>query len=129
MSAAHTPETATDWKDAANRLCAAMLDQAPSQVQKIADTLYGTLLDTVQDYLRENVDYNLSAELMRAKRDEAEANRALQTVAIAMGVDTYGFPNYPLPAMIADLCVERYRKATTAVEPNSVGTPQGVNQK
>lgn len=118
-----------DWKEAANSLCAAMLDQAPAQVLKISDALYGTLLDSIQDYLRENVDYNLSSELMRAKKYESDANRALQSVAIALGVDTHSFPAYPTPEMVADQCIERYNKARTAAEAGAVGIAKGDEPK
>lgn len=103
-----------DWKETADALCAEMMRRAPAQIEKVADDLYETLLNTVQVYLRENIDYNLSADLLRAKNSALRANNALQSVANEMGVDTYGFPNYPTPEMIADRCVETFAKATGA---------------
>jgi hypothetical protein len=94
-----------DWKEAADGLCAEMLKHAPRQIEKISEALYETLLDSVQTYLRENTDYNLSAELRRAQREEDRANNALRSVAEALKVDVDGFPNYPTPEMIADQCL------------------------
>lgn len=99
-----------DWKEAATGLCEAVLKQAPSHIQKVSDALYEGLLNDVQAYLRENVDYNLSGELSRAKADAARAHLALQGVAIELGRETYGFPNYPTPEMVADQCVEAITK-------------------
>ena len=105
-----------DWRGAADGLCAEMLKQAPAQARKVADTLYETLLDTVQDYLRENVDYNLSADLKRAKRGEDCANNSLRLVAVAVDVEVKGFPNYPTPAMIADLCIAKVERIAETME-------------
>lgn len=93
-----------DWKEAASGLCAAVLKQAPLQIEKVSELLYEGLLNDVQAYLRENVGYNLSGELKRANRDADRANTALQSVAIVLGVDTHGFPNYPTPEMVDDQC-------------------------
>lgn len=63
-----------DWKAGADRICDEMLKTSPKAVRRLADSLYETLMNDVQDYLRENVEYNLSSELARA-RNEAEAAR------------------------------------------------------
>ncbi|CAB4157351.1 hypothetical protein UFOVP679_17 [uncultured Caudovirales phage] len=61
------------WEDGAERICEAMLARAPIAIRRAAENLYEALLFDVQDYLRENVHYNLSAELARAKREEVDA--------------------------------------------------------
>lgn len=61
------------WEVGAERICEAMLARAPIAIRRAAENLYEALVFDVQDYLRENVHYNLSAELAMAKRDEASA--------------------------------------------------------
>ena len=56
------------WEVGAERICEAMLARAPIAIRRAAENLYEALLFDVQDYLRENVHYNLSAELAMAKR-------------------------------------------------------------
>lgn len=108
---------ATDWETAADSLCGEMLKQAPGQVRKVADTLYETLLDTVQDYLRDNVGYNLSGELRRAKDNEAAANEALKSLALAMRVDVASFPHWPTPVMLSEQCVKKHSDSLALAAP------------
>lgn len=61
------------WEVGAERICEAMLSRAPIAIRRAAENLYEALMFDVQDYLRENVHYNLSAELAMAKRNEADA--------------------------------------------------------
>jgi hypothetical protein len=57
-----------EWKDAADRICAAMVKRAPDAIRKASEALYEQMLYDVQDYLRENVSFNLASELASAKR-------------------------------------------------------------
>ena len=120
----------TNWTHAADDLCSAMLKQAPMHIEKISDALYEGLLNDVQAYLRENVDYNLSHELRRAKGDAGVANNALAAVALELGVETKGFPNYPTPGMVEDQCVGAIGKMRAALsETEQVGMkPEGRNE-
>lgn len=68
-------EALTDWKTAADAICAEVLKRAPNVMRKASEALYEGLMYDVQDYLRENVDFNLKQDLMRAQQqaDEAKA--------------------------------------------------------
>lgn len=65
------------WEAEADRICAAMVKRAPDAIRRASEALYEQMLYDVQDYLRENVEFNLSSELAsakhRAKCAEAES--------------------------------------------------------
>lgn len=64
--------------------------KAEPACRKVAETIYETLLDTVQDYLRENAEWNIGAEIDRCRKIEhdntwlrgrnAELERALESL-------------------------------------------------
>lgn len=68
------------WEAEADRICAAMVKRAPDAIRKASEALYEQMLYDVQDYLRENVSFNLASELASAKRRaetaEAQSKRA-----------------------------------------------------
>lgn len=53
------------WEAGAEAVCAAMLARAPKAVRRLSEDLYEGLMNDVQDWLRENVSYNLASELHR----------------------------------------------------------------
>lgn len=61
------------WEDAAEQLGLAVEKRIAATARKAAEALYEGLLYDTQDYLRDNLNFNLSAELSLAKRGEAEA--------------------------------------------------------
>jgi aconitase B len=56
----HAPDR---WQDAAENICQAAEGPISSTVRKAADDIYASVMETVQDYLRENVEFNLSSKL------------------------------------------------------------------
>lgn len=76
MGEAHTPGK---WETEAERICLAMVKRAPDAIRRASEALYEQMLYDVQDYLRENVEFNLSSELAmartRASNAEAQAVR------------------------------------------------------
>jgi hypothetical protein len=69
------------WEHEADRICAAMVKRAPDALRKASEALYEAMLYDVQDYLRENVDFNLSHELARAKERVSRAESASACLA------------------------------------------------
>lgn len=68
------------WEAAADKVCAAMVKRAPDVLRKAAESLYETMLYDVQDYLRDNVELNLSSQLATAKRQAEEATKRASTL-------------------------------------------------
>jgi hypothetical protein len=52
--------------------------QAAPAVQRVADDIYERLLYSVQDYLKENAEWNVGGEIERCRKIEAD-NRELRT--------------------------------------------------
>lgn len=71
-------ESGMRWEQAAAEICAAVENIAAKIARNAANNLYETVMTSVQDYLRENVEFNLSSELQgyadtaRRLRDENE---------------------------------------------------------
>ena len=72
------------WEPAAEAICAAMVKRAPDAIRRASEALYEQMLYDVQDYLRENVEFNLSSELASAKHRAkcAEAESAVLRSAL-----------------------------------------------
>lgn len=84
-----------DWTEAAEALCEAIDARAKKLAQALADEVFESFLYNVQDYLRENLAFNLGGELKRAKQGELEANSALREVAETLGVRAAAWPHSP----------------------------------
>lgn len=70
------------WEGAVDPVCEAVQKRVEPIVRKAADSLYEDIMASVQDYLRDNVNYNLNSELevqrytikrQRKELDEAAA--------------------------------------------------------
>lgn len=86
---------AEPWETGADAICAAMIERSAKSIKRVSEDLYETMMIDVQDWLRENVTYNLSSELSRrdhaiaslkallstAERQRDEAVRALERIA------------------------------------------------
>jgi hypothetical protein len=114
--------TPIDWSTAADEICSATAQAAPKMLRRVADDLYEGLLHDVQDYLRENVAFNLSSELARAQRETAEARDALRSVAEALGSFRGGWPCGPSVSSIADAAVEAVHRLKDRAAPDLLAT-------
>lgn len=66
------PETELQpWEVGAEAICDAMIARAPKAVRRLSEDLYEGLMNDVQDWLRDNVSYNLSSELARRDHEIA----------------------------------------------------------
>lgn len=66
MGAQHTP---IDWTEVEIEATAVMVAAAEPVVRKVTEDLYEAVLDSVHDYLAENLRFNLASELKVAKAD------------------------------------------------------------
>lgn len=82
---------ALDWQAPAEAASDAVAEALAPRLKKATDDLYGDLLYTVQDYLKENVLHNVQAEIEGANRQalhdrqraiKAEANVAALVEAL-----------------------------------------------
>jgi GTP cyclohydrolase II len=69
-----------DWKTAAANICDAMQERATQVATRASEDLYEHMMLSVQDYLRDNVRFNLSSEILGknseiARLKDEKANR------------------------------------------------------
>jgi len=79
-----------DWKIGAERICEAMQERSPREIRRLTETVYESLMNDVQDYLRENVEYNLAGELsMRDREIETlKAEKSALVMALTSSVNS-----------------------------------------
>ena len=71
-------ESKMPWEQAASEICKTVESAVANTTRKTAEEFYETVMVSVQDYLRENVEFNLSSKLQgyadtaRRLRDENE---------------------------------------------------------
>lgn len=69
-------ELATKPETIVENACGALLDafveQSAPRLKKFTDQLYSDLLDSVQEYLRENANWNLSAQIEQHRKTTRE---------------------------------------------------------
>lgn len=78
----HTASSALDWEPVAQAVCEAASKALEPKVRKVADDLYDAMLSSVQDYLTENVEFNIGSRIEAAQRQahsDRMALKALQT--------------------------------------------------
>lgn len=51
------------WEEAADKICAAVEKRAKTTARTASESIYEQIMRDTQDYLRSNVDFNLSSEL------------------------------------------------------------------
>lgn len=72
MSEQHTPAV---WEDVATEVTEAVAAVIEPQVRKAADDLYIRMMETVQDYLADNLRFNLSSRLESSEREAVRLRR------------------------------------------------------
>lgn len=100
-----------DWTLAADELCRAVEKRVEATARKAAESLYEALLYDTQDHLRENVDYNLKAELDWAKSESRRCLQQLHAISEALGLGTNSFWMVGIDGVLAE--IERLRTAAT----------------
>jgi hypothetical protein len=80
------------WQTAADQICTVMEKRVAVTARRAAETLYETVLTDTQDYLRENVDFNLNNELStlrstcdRLRKEAADRESAVEGLVKALG--------------------------------------------
>lgn len=64
------------WEDVSADVCGAIQAAVQPLLKKAVDDIYGGLLDTTQDYLTENLAFNIASRIDTAER-EARRDREL----------------------------------------------------
>lgn len=105
MSQQATPAV---WEDVATEATEAVAAVIEPQVRKAADDLYARMMESVQDYLADNLRFNLSSRLETAEREGARLRKecwdvrnqrialveALKTISGMAPKDDPGPPEY-----------------------------------
>lgn len=73
------------------KACAAMLNPKEFEpfVKRAAEDFYERIMYNVQDYLRENTEYNISSELDAARSREIKLLKHLRAIDDLLGVHSY----------------------------------------
>lgn len=79
MSAVPERGGAEPWEAGADAICAAMAERSVKSIKRVSEDLYEAMMNDVQDWLRENVTYNLSGELSRRDHEIASLKDLLST--------------------------------------------------
>lgn len=75
------------WEDVADDVTSAIEKAVQPLLKKAVDDIYGGLLDATQDYLRDNVAFNIASRIATAEREACDARTrcaALQTEKAAL---------------------------------------------
>ena len=57
------------WEEAAQQICEAVETATDKTVRKVCDDIYESVMETVQNYLKENVAFNLASTLAAYERE------------------------------------------------------------
>jgi hypothetical protein len=63
------------WEDVADDVTGAIEKAVQPLLKKAVDDIYGGLLDMTQDYLKENLAFNMASRIDAAEREAADARR------------------------------------------------------
>lgn len=66
------------WEDVADDVTSAIEKAVQPLLKKAVDDIYGGLLDATQDYLKDNLAFNIASRIDVAEREAATARRKLQ---------------------------------------------------
>lgn len=74
---ADTPIINQPWEDVSADVCSAIQAAVQPLLKKAVDDIYGGLLDTTQDYLTENLAFNIASRIDTAEREARNTRYAL----------------------------------------------------
>jgi beta-phosphoglucomutase-like phosphatase (HAD superfamily) len=72
------------WEDVADDVTGAIEKAVQPLLKKAVDSIYCGLLETTQDYLSNNLAFNIASRISVAEREAAEARRALSEAVNAL---------------------------------------------
>lgn len=113
--------TRLDWEEAADIICRDIGGRFGAMAKTAADDFYQEVLETTQEYLRENTLFNLASELSAA-RAQAQHDRQALTKSVALCADLVralefirdGYANQDVSHV--DFRVKSYEVALDALE-------------
>ncbi len=68
------------WEDVSADVCGAIQSAVQPLLKKAVDDIYGGLLDTTQDYLTENLAFNIASRIDTAEREAARDREQYNTL-------------------------------------------------
>ncbi len=66
------------WEDVASDVTDAIEKAVQPLIKKAVDDIYGGLLDTTQDYLKDNLAFNIASRIGVAEREASDARQKLE---------------------------------------------------
>jgi hypothetical protein len=98
------------------KACVAMLDPKDFEpiIRRASEDLYERVLYSVQDYLRENTEYNIAAEIERARSREIALLTELRAIDDALGLHSWPTPDQRIESIqrLKASAIEARRAAT-----------------
>lgn len=78
------------WEDVADDVTGAIEKAVQPLLKKAVDDIYGGLLEATQDYLKDNVAFNIASRISTAEREAAGARAMAKILADELGVVASG---------------------------------------
>lgn len=72
------------WEDVADDVTGAIEKAVQPLLKKATDDIYAGLLDTTQDYLRDNLAFNIASRINTAEREAVSARQQCKEMAEAL---------------------------------------------
>lgn len=72
------------WEDVADDVTGAIEKAVQPLIRKAADDIYAGLLDTTQDYLRDNLAFNIASRINSAEREAARDRETSKMLTTAL---------------------------------------------
>jgi hypothetical protein len=77
-------ETRQEWEDVGDEVVAAILEKLKPALKKASETIYEDLLYTAQDYLIDNVRWNIRSAIDAAKRQARHDREKVSAIVVQM---------------------------------------------
>lgn len=72
------------WEDVADDVTGAIEKAVQPLLKKAVDDIYGGLLDATQDYLKDNLAFNIASRIATAEREAASARQRADNLAFIL---------------------------------------------
>lgn len=72
------------WEDVADDVTGAIEKAVQPLLKKAVDDIYGGLLDATQDYLKDNLAFNIASRISTAEREASDARQLIRDLMEAL---------------------------------------------
>lgn len=101
------------WEEAADKICAAVEERAKTTARMASESIYEQIMRDTQDYLRSNVDFNLSSELSMLRNRSQRFHVLNEALVKALEFIRDGYDNQDVNHV--DFRVKAYQAALDAL--------------